>query len=272
MSEETKDLTKQGQPGALARRAEVPDGMDDDAERGELIIPRLMLVQHMPFRNVEVNKRECPPGTLVSSITASAVATEDGKGTADGGSIVVIPVIRSRKWIRFNPMKKDDAGFDPGAEPGAKIWESNDPDDPRVKADGEWGPNGEPPLATKIIEFLVMIPGEPLPHVLSFLRSSFNAGKQLSTICKYGKKPSGRNAIYAHRIRMRVKETKNEKGQFFVPIIQEAGFASDEEYETARAIREDFRHVDMKVHDVGEEPEAAPVQPWDKKESEEAPF
>lgn len=236
-------------------------GLEEPVDSSELIIPRVMLIQNTPPKTVTVDRKTCPPGTLINSLTASPLQLDDKDG------VPFIPIIRGVKWIRFNAQDETmqdgspNPMFNSEFEAGAKIWESRDPNDARVKKDGEWGANGEPPLATKFIEFLILIPTESMPLVVGFAKTSFKAGKQLTSLLQFSKKPD----IFSEKFRLFVKEEKNDKKQsYYVMTIVKIGDASEAEHAEAEAIYKNFVGREIKVH--GEEDVAEPVatrQPWE---------
>src|SRR3990167_203344 len=123
-------------------------GHEDRIDQSDLMIPRTMLIQFTPPKNLEIDPAVHTPGKIVNSITGEVLPVNKD------GNIEFIPIRRGVLWIRFNPQDKDKPNFDPQFEPGATIWKSSDPSDPRVAAEGAWGEDGTPPLATKYINYL----------------------------------------------------------------------------------------------------------------------
>jgi hypothetical protein len=255
MTEEINELAKKAET-ALAAPAPRKMGLEEDVDKSDLIVPRLMLIQYTPPKTVAIDEKLCPPGTLINSLTTQPVQLDDK------GGVPIIPIIRGVKWILFNAQDKDKPNFDPQYEPGAKIWESRDPEDPRVREFGDWGPNNEPPRATKFIEFLIMIPSESMPLVIGFAKTSFNAGKQLSSMVQYTKKP----AIFHDKYRLSSKKVQNDQKQsFYVLTVQRIGDATEAEIADAKAYYDTFVGRKIKAHG-DEEEEAVPVaprQPWE---------
>lgn len=253
----------------LAVKAETTTAIDRPVRRGfeggvdseDLIIPRAMLIQNTPPKTVTIDKKICPPGTVINNLTALPLKTDER------GGIFFIPVIVGRKWIRFNAVERSLADgtpnplFNSDFEEGAKIWESRDPRDPRVIEEGAWGKDGEKPLATKILEFLCIVEGEEMPLVLSFSKTSFKAGKQLVSMAQY----SGKDDLFSMKYRLQAKEEKNDKKQEFYSLaVSKVGPVTDEEFRHAEDLYESFSGKDIKIH--GEEEETDPVsakQPWE---------
>jgi hypothetical protein len=259
MTEENKELATK-QETAIAHAGD-RRGFEGGIDSEDLIIPRAMLIQNTPPRTVAIDRKVCVPGTIINSLTALPIPTDDK------GNIFFIPVIVGRKWIRFNaqePKMQDGSPnplFNQEFEPGAKIWESKDPRDERVIKEGSWGKNNEPPLATKILEFLCVILAEPMPLVISFSKTSFKAGKQLASMCQY----SGKADMFATKYRLSVKTEKNDRQQeYFSLAVGKIGDSTTEEFARAEGIYKSFVGKELKVH--GEEDTAEPVspkQPWE---------
>ena len=231
-------------------------GLEEGIDNADLIVPRLMLIQYTPPKTVSIDEKLCPPGSLINSLTAQPVMHDDK------GGVPFIPIIRGVKWVLFNAQDDNKPNFDPNYEPGAKIWESRDPSDPRVIQFGAWGANNEPPIATKFIEFLVTIPGESMPLVLGFAKTSFNAGRQLSSMAQYTKKP----AIFHDKYRLLSKKVQNDQKQsFYVLTVQRIGDASEAEITEAKAYYDTFLGKKIKAHGDEEEESVpvAPRQPWE---------
>ena len=253
MTEENKELATKVKTSIATQT--VKRGLEDGVDSSDLIIPRLMLIQNTPPKTVVVDRKTCPPGALINSLTALPLQLDDKEG------IPFLPIIRGVKWIRFNAQEEGKPGYDSRFETGGKIWESRDPRDPRVIAEGAWGPKGEPPIATKFIEFLIMVPSEDMPLVIGFSKTSFAAGKQLTSMVQYTKKAD----IFAEKYRLRAKQEQNDQKQkFYVLTVEKIGDCTPEEYKQAEAYYNGFVGRKLKVH--GEEEEATPVskrQPWE---------
>lgn len=246
---------------AVAKANAPRRGLEEAIDPSDLIIPRTMLIQNTPPKTVQIDKKQCPPGTIINTLTAVPLPTNDK------GEIIFIPIIRGTKWIRFNAQEAKINGqpnplFDTNFQPGAKIWESKDPSDPRVIAEAAWGPNGEKPLAGKFIEFLSIVIGEGMPIVIGFAKTSFNAGKNLSSMAQFSGKPD----LFAFKYRLSSQEKKNPQQQeYYTLSVSKAGACTEEEFLEAETIYNNFYGKELKVH--GEEDDTAePVatkQPWE---------
>lgn len=238
-------------------------GMEEPIDNSDLIIPRVMLIQNTPPKTVTIDRKQCPPGTIINSLTAQPLPLDEK------GGVFFVPVLRGKKWIRFNAQEKGKRGYVEGYELGAKIWESRDSRDPLVMKEGAWEGN-EAPLATEIIEFLILVPGQGVPLVLGFSRTSFNAGKKLTSLAQFAKRGDGSSAdLFERAYRLRAEEKQNDqKQQYYVlnvdlvaPVEQDSAL-----FKEAESLYSSFRGRDIKAH--GEE-EPAPVpppaarQPWE---------
>ena len=156
--------------GALA----VPGrGFDLRMEKDDLLIPRAQLLQALSPEVVEQKFDGARPGLIINSLTYDLVPSR------------VIPIFCFKTYVRFNPRSRSEAGFDPTIEPGAMIWRSTDPDDPKVQEQTGFGPNGELPLATSFLNFFSYFPGIPMPLILSFAKTSYKTGKQLLSLARF---------------------------------------------------------------------------------------
>lgn len=256
MTDEVNKELAANQESQLAQLQPKKMGLEEDIDKSDLIVPRLMLIQFTPPKTVAIDTDVCKPGTLINSLTTLPIELDDK------GGVPFLPIIRGVKWILFNPQNESDPNFDAKYEAGAKIWESRDPEDARVRELGEWGPNNEPPRATKFVEFLIMIQTESMPLVVGFAKTSSNAGKQLSSMVQYTKKP----AIFHDKYRLRSKKLQNDKKQFyFVMTVERIGNATEAEIVDAKAYYDTFVGRKIKAHGDEEEESmpVAPRQPWE---------
>lgn len=228
-------------------------GHEDAVDQSDLMIPRAMLIQFTPPKTVNIDPAVHTPGKIINSITLEILPTDAV------GAVLFQPVKRGVVWIRFNSQKKEDPAF----EPGAVIWRSNDPNDARVIAEGQWGPNNEPPKATKFINYLAHIPGHDMPIVISFGKTSFKAGKVLTTMAQFA---SGDLFSWTYRLRSKI-EQNDQQQKYYVLAVDRGGKASPEDYAAAREKFEMYRTKDIHVHDEGsaEETEApSSKKPWEE--------
>lgn len=207
----------------------------------DLILPRAILLQFTPPKNINVEELAdgFKPGRLIDNLSLAELPKR------------FVPIFVRTKWLRFNAQETTKPGYDPAFELGAKIWESTDPLDPRVQAEGQWGPNNEPPIATKFLEFFCMFEGMNMPVLLSFAKTSLEAGKKLLSLARF----SGEH-MFSNTYELGTKlETNKMKQQFYVLTVKRLEAVKPEDLEKYGAMFESFaaNAQDIKVH--GEENE-----------------
>jgi hypothetical protein len=237
MTEDNKNLTEKA-PGALAATGAPRRGFEEPTQQEDLVIPRAKLLQGLSPEVVE--KAKAPDGTVLESGMIINSLTKEILPS------VFIPVFKFTNWIRFNPRNKKEEGFDPAYEPGAIIWRSVDPMDPRVQEEAKFGPNGEKPLATKFLNFFSLFPGVGMPIIVSFSKTSFNAGRRLLTMGQF----SGKD-MFAKKYELAAKQEAGDAGVYFVLTVEAREDASEEEYGTAAQLWEQFHARAIQVHDAG---------------------
>ncbi len=236
-------LTKKD-PGALVTNNIRPRGFEEPTDKTDLIIPRAMLMQSTsePFK---MKPKEYDLGEVYNSLTLERLPEE------------FIPVFKFTNWIRFNPRSEDKPGFDPDYEPGAIIWRSSDPLDPKVKAESSFGENGEAPLATKFLNFFAYFPGASMPVIISFSKTSFKAGKQLLSLAQF----AGCD-MFQRKYRLGSKLINDPKGSYYAFTIAPAGMPKEDELKMAEKYWTEFaaKADKLTVHEEGaaEEKEDAP--------------
>lgn len=232
-------------PGAIVPASKAPRGFEEPTEREDLIIPRAKLLQAL---SPEVVAREKDPvagvdllaGMIINSLTKQSLPNE------------FVPVFKFTNWIRFNPRNSKDANFDPLYGPGDVIWRTKDPLDPRVAEEGKFGPNGEPPLATKFLNFFCYFPGVQMPVILSFSKTSFMAGRRLLSLAQF----SGKD-MFATKYRVTSKQEVGEAGTYFVLEVAQLGVASEEEYGIGAKLWDTYSDKTIVVHDETPEDQGA---------------
>ena len=222
-----KELIKE-EPKAVATQPEAKRGFESDVGREDIIIPRARLLQALS-PDLEDNDT-LKAGMIINSLTKEVLPE------------TFIPIIYSSNWIRFNPRNKEDAGYDASYSPGDIIWTSTDPEDPRVVAESQFGPNGELPLATKFHNFLSYFPGCAMPVVLSFSKTSFKTGKELLSLLKFTP-----GDIWSRAYKLTAIKKENDKGKFFVLKTGIHGIAKAEDAKLAEQWYEDFKHKEIKM-------------------------
>ncbi len=255
MADENKELVTKA-PTAIDRPH--TRGHENHVAQEDMLIPRVMLIQFTPPKTVEIDPAVITPGKIINSVTVQELP-KDAKGYP------FIPIKRSVNWVRFNPQKQEDPNFDPSYEMGAMIWSSNDPKDPRVLKEGAWGPKSEPPLATKFINYLAWFPGLDFPAVLSFARTSFKAGKALTTMTEMLHRADD---LFRWKYRLLAKQEQNDQKQkYYVLAVEEIGRTTDEEFAKAEEIYGIFAEKAIDAYEDDAAATAEPAkepQPWDK--------
>jgi hypothetical protein len=208
----------------------VRPGFETPCQREDLIIPRAKLFQGLPTEYEDYP--DAKPGQLLNNITKEVLPS------------VFIPIMRHIEWIRFNPRDAKDPNFDKAFNPGEVVWRSTDPNDPRVLAESTWGVNGEKPIALKFLSFLSYFPGSSMPIMLSFFKTSFNAGKTVNSVLEYSK-----GAMYEHRFKISTKMTKSEQYSYYVLQTAYNGKATAADLEEAKRLYESFKSVNIKTKD-----------------------
>jgi hypothetical protein len=176
------------------------------------------------------------PGMIINSLTKEILPAK------------FIPVFKFTNWIRFNPRNSKDDNFDPAYGPGDIIWRSNDPLDPRVQEESKFGPNGEPPIATKFLNFFCYFPGVNMPLILSFSKTSFGAGKRLLSLAQF----SGKD-MFATKYKVASKQEIGEVGAYFVFVVDLVGAADEPEYALGFGLWEQYANKPIQVHDEAPE-------------------
>ncbi|HQL82638.1 MAG TPA: hypothetical protein PK307_10575, partial [Spirochaetota bacterium] len=170
-----------------------------------------------------------------------------------------IPVFTFKNYIRFNPRSKDDPNFNPDFDPGAVIWKSTDPLDPKVKEEARFGPNGEKPLATTFINFFSYFPGVPMPIIVSFSKTSYRAGKNLLSLAKF----CGGD-MFSRRYKLVSQMETNDIATYAVLKVTPAGDAKPEEYAVGERLWKDFASkVDaIQVHEEDAQDDSREKRPY----------
>jgi len=223
----TKDIAVK-QETAVAVSQGRGRGFEEPTAKEDLLIPRAKLFQGLPTDYDQFP--DAKPGQILNSLTKEQLPSE------------FVPIFKFTNWTRFNARRKEDAGYDPAFELGAKIWSTNDPHDPRVKEQGVFGPNGEPPLAPKFLNFFSIFPGVPMPVVVSFSKTSFKAGKQLLSIAQF----SGGD-MFGKTYKLSSKKESSEQYSYYVLNVDQAGMTTGELFKQAEMLYDEFSTKPIKV-------------------------
>jgi len=210
-----KDLTvKEEQMMKPSRR-----GFEDPIDQSDLIIPRAKLLQALSPEVAEGDKKA---GQLINNITSELLPDK------------FVPIFVYLEWFRFNARDKGAPGYDSNFDLGALIWRTRDHNDPRTK-EAEFGPNGEKPIANRVLQFFSVFENQDMPVVIGFSSTSYKAGKKLLSLCKF----TGGD-MFSKKYSLTSKHVKNDKGSYYVLEVAPAGLASEEEFKKAEIFWDSF--------------------------------
>lgn len=206
---------------------EIAPGQDD------LIIPRARLLQS---KSPEVEEPQYEgryrAGMVINSLTKDVIAPPG----------IFIPIFWFPSWARFNPKDKEKQGFDPAFEKGAMIWKTNDPNDPRTQ-EAEFGPNGEKPIAIKSYNFFSYVPGQEMPIIIPFMKTSAKAGKQLLSLAMFSK-----GGMYTRKYKLTSSMKEKDGDKYYVLEVLSVGLTDKSDLEIAESWHRDFRARSINVH------------------------
>jgi hypothetical protein len=206
-------------------------GFEEKTEREDLILPRAILLQALSPQLQDVDGLKA--GMVINNITNEALPEK------------FIPILKYTEFLKFNPRDSKDESYDPAYEPGALIWRTNDPSDPRT-VECKFGEDGSKPTALKVMNFLCYFPGVLMPIVLGFSKTSYKAGKKLISLAKFtGGDLFGK--VYA----LKVKQAEKNGIKYFVLDVGMVSKANKDDFSVAEAWYGQFKGKDIKVHDEG---------------------
>ncbi len=225
-----KDLQLQ-ESGTLMDPSKTRKGFEEKTDKEDLIIPRAKLLQALSPEVVEQGDK-FRPGMIINSLTKEILPQE------------FVPIFKFTNWVRFNPRNSKDPNFDPAYGVGDIIWRSSDPLDPKVVEFGKFGENGEPPIATKFLNFFCYFPGVNMPLILSFSKTSFTAGKRLLSLAQFSNKD-----MFATKYKITSKQEIGEAGAYFVFTVDLIGAASEQEITVGSNLWEQYANKPIQVHE-----------------------
>ena len=238
MSEKKTEVAKKEKTD-LANPAKLPDGFDEPFEREDLEMPRAKIVQST---TQEFKDEKVKLGTIVHSLNLEELPK------------TFIPLFKFTFWIRWNPRKTTDENFDPAYDAGAQIYRTDDPNDHRLLKDKDWGPNGEPPRATKFLNFLCVFEGIKTPIVVSFAKTSMRAGRRLFSLAMNFAMENG-EPMYGRKYTLTSKKTASGGNEYFIAEVAPAGKVAEDQIPQLKQLHDKFvgRKKDIEVHDIKEE-------------------
>ncbi len=206
-------------------------GFEMKIDRADLIIPRGKLLQAL---SPEVAERGMKAGQIINSLTAEVLPSR------------MIPIFCFKNYFRFNPRKREDPHFLSEYAPGALIWRSANPDDPKVLEETQFGQNGELPAAMTCLNFFSLFLDVPMPIIVSFSKTSYRAGKQLLSLARFC---GGDMWSRAYQLTASLQNT--DKGTYYVLNVSTLGASTDAERTQAEAWWKAFsdKATEIKVHD-----------------------
>lgn len=216
------------QPRAIAQPQ--GRGFECPVDKSDIIISRAKLFQGLPAEYEQYPNAK--PGQVIDSVTSEVLPVE------------FVPLFFTTNWIRFNPRDKKDENFDPNFEPGEVIWQSADPYDDKVIAEGEWGDDGTPPLATKFMNFFSYFKDQPMPIAISFSKTSYKSGKiLLNTAMRFG------GDLFGRKYQLATKKMTNDQGSYYIFTTQPIGKVEGDELALCTAMWEKFHSKPVTIHE-----------------------
>lgn len=220
---------------AFVDSAALGKGHEDQTEARDFIIPRAKLIQYTAEEVTAQDPADrIEPGKLVNSITKKELP------------LLFIPIYRYKTYSQFNAMDKHLPNFDPAYEPGEMIFSTTDKTDKRIvsyHADGTleydnlaFGKEGQAPKVTETFNYLCLFPGESLPLILSFKRTSIRAAKEMNTMLQI----AGGN-MFDNKFRLAISRHEEGQKKWFTVGVRGAGKSSADETRIADSIFEHFR-------------------------------
>lgn len=242
MSEE-KTLTTTQQGGAMARPSFIPVGNVEGTEvitRDDMQLPRLALAQAMSPQLKDSDPKYIK-GLAIGHLFNSLTGQNFEKGPIE---FIIIRADRPR-FVEFVPRSEGGGMKDPNVPAN----------DPRT----QFGPNGEPPVATKFYDFIVlMLPfnrENPMDSVIgiSFKGTQLKVARALNGLIKIKNAP-----LYAGRYLITSCDDKNAKGEFKNFAIKQNGFVEDEAtYALVKGMYDALQKVNVTIDMDGVDREAA---------------
>ena len=205
-------------------------GFEEPTDREDLLLPRAMLLQALSPQVVD-GVEGCRPGLVINSITNEVLPE------------VFISIFKYTEFLKFNPRDSKAEGFDPAYDAGALIWRTNDPADPRT-AECKFGKDGSKPTAMKVMNFLCLFPGVPMPIILGFSKTSYKAGKKLISLAQF----SGGD-MFSRKYSLKTKQAESNGNKYFIYEVGLVGKTNQDEFKAAEALYQSFRGKDLQVHE-----------------------
>lgn len=207
MAEENKLATIGSAPGALERARRPADAGEtregtEHITRDDLKLPRLCIAQD----TTKQLKEEKPE--YIKDLRRGELFN-DLSGRIYGKGPITFMIVRADppRYIEFHPLAQGGGVKDMDVQPG----------DPRTR----FGPNGEPPVATKFYDFVIFMPDYAETIGLSMKGTSIKTAKRLNSLI------SERNAaLYEGLYTVKVGSETNPKGTYSIYLVDNCGTES----------------------------------------------
>ncbi len=228
------------QNNPLAQSEQPQRGFEHGVDQEDLVMPRAKLIQALS-PEMQEGLEGIKVGSIINSLTKEVLPE------------IFIPIFFFKTFIRFNPRKKDDPNFDREFEPGAVIWMSNDPHDPKVIAETGFKNNRKKPLAVTFLNFFSYFPGVSMPVIVSFSKTGYKAGRQLLSLCC-----TVSGDMFSRQYRLRSQMESNDVGVYAVFKATPVGHVSTQEHQSCERLWEMFsaKTGAIQVHTQDETQEA----------------
>lgn len=198
----------------------------------EIEMPRAKLIQ---FTSDEAQATDpadrVQPGKIINSITRQDIGN------------VFVPIYKFTTFTQWNPRKKEDPNFDPAFELGEIIFQTSDPLDPRVRDGLAFGPNGEAPRVTRYMNFLSYFPGQRMPLIVSFAKTSMKAGERLNTLLI-----TMGGDVFSNQYKIISQSQEGAAGKYFVLQVAYVGESTPEQKAVGKLWFDMFYNKTIKVH------------------------
>lgn len=207
----------------------------ENANSEDILIPRIKLLQALSPEVQEPNSN-LKPGDFVNSVSGEKLPNP----------LTVIPILFLKSRIKFMP-RESGGGIDCRSQDGirpsfGKMYQAFC----KICQFSQWNEdNGEAPLCTSFINFIVMLPDIPeLSFIsLSFGKTSYKAGQKMLSIAKFR---GGDLFSYYYIIGSNL--IRNPKGQFFVLTASPSGKVTAEQYQQAAQNYEILKSLRFDIH------------------------
>lgn len=143
-----------------------------------------------------------------------------------------VPCFFYYNWVKFN----DDFKLE---------WMTFDKSDPRT-AEAEFGADGEKPTAQKCINVVAFFEGKNVPIIITFAKTSYNAGKQLLNMIYAGKCSGVHPCARKYTLTTEIKDGKANK-KYGVYKVVPAGSTSEAEFDLAEKINAEVKNIYKEV-------------------------